>query len=315
MPQLPYIAVNDIRKVLGDRGIDPDLACEGLDLAAIRGPFERARWAEVCVLLERGVNLLGGDQALRIASAECDRSTTFLPQFISRITDLRIAYMIGCRWLGPLIYPVARAHDRTIAEGRYEQVVEVLPQYQDSRAFFFYLQGMLESVPTVVGSARPVVELEVAPRWGRYSIVFADVAGDEPDAHEAFDAIGQFLTLVGRLPDARINATSVEHETDVVQQVYDALGSDLQVSTPSQAWVARRLGMSERSLKRRLQERQTSFRELREAQLLERSRMLLRDGLSVESVAEVLGFSEARAFRRAYKRWTGQSPSAFRSST
>jgi AraC-like DNA-binding protein len=46
---------------------------------------------------------------------------------------------------------------------------------------------------------------------------------------------------------------------------------------------------------------------------VEIAQRLLRDqGMTVASAAEQLGFSDARAFRRAFKRWMGQVPGKMR---
>ena len=50
---------------------------------------------------------------------------------------------------------------------------------------------------------------------------------------------------------------------------------------------------------------------LRAETLLRRARTMLSNGHSVEVVAEALGFADARSFRRAFKEWTGDTPSAF----
>ena len=73
--------------------------------------------------------------------------------------------------------------------------------------------------------------------------------------------------------------------------------------------VAGALQLSVRTLRRRLREDGSSFRALCERIRVEIAQRLLRDqGMTVASAAARLGFSDARAFRRAYKRWLGQVP-------
>jgi AraC-like DNA-binding protein len=77
--------------------------------------------------------------------------------------------------------------------------------------------------------------------------------------------------------------------------------------------VARALATSERTLRRRLSDEGLTFDRLREAELERLARELLRSRAStIEEIAYLLGFSEARAFQRAFKRWTGTTPGAFR---
>lgn len=76
---------------------------------------------------------------------------------------------------------------------------------------------------------------------------------------------------------------------------------------------AKRLGLSERTLRRRLDEEGTSFRErldhVRRARALE---LLAR--ARVDEVAAQLGFVDARSFQRAFRRWTRMTPIAYQRS-
>ncbi|GAB2844255.1 AraC family transcriptional regulator [Lentzea nigeriaca] len=77
--------------------------------------------------------------------------------------------------------------------------------------------------------------------------------------------------------------------------------------------VAARLGVSAPTLRRRLAAEGTSFREVREQLLRDQAvASLVRGGESVEELALRLGFSEASAFHRAFRRWTGSSPGSYR---
>ena len=99
-------------------------------------------------------------------------------------------------------------------------------------------------------------------------------------------------------------------EDPIVERTRRLAGEALIGGEPSAVQVARRLGMSERTLRRALADERTSFREIVEAVRRERARVLLDDpGRSIAEVALSLGFSELSAFSRAYKRWTGQAPS------
>ncbi len=77
--------------------------------------------------------------------------------------------------------------------------------------------------------------------------------------------------------------------------------------------VAKQLHMSTRTLKRKLAEHDTTFSALRDDQRRQRALLLLdnRD-LSIGEVAQKLGYSELPNFTRAFKKWTGQTPVAYR---
>lgn len=78
---------------------------------------------------------------------------------------------------------------------------------------------------------------------------------------------------------------------------------------PSQADVADQLHMSERSFRRELRKEGGSFRRIRDQIALQKSQQLLRDSdLHIDEIAGMLGYSEARAFIRAFRKWTGMSP-------
>ena len=80
--------------------------------------------------------------------------------------------------------------------------------------------------------------------------------------------------------------------------------------------VARRLGMSQRSLTRHLAEEGTTFGEILE-QLRHRlaTRYLADDHMSVQQIAWLLGYSEVGAFNHAYKKWTATTPRRTRKPT
>ena len=84
---------------------------------------------------------------------------------------------------------------------------------------------------------------------------------------------------------------------------------------PEMTVVARQLGVSVRSLRRRLAEDGASYRALTQALQCERACALLRNPeLSLQAVADTLGFADLVAFHRAFKRWTGMTACEYRAS-
>lgn len=76
----------------------------------------------------------------------------------------------------------------------------------------------------------------------------------------------------------------------------------------SLAQIATALGISPRTLRRQLDEHDTTLRSLIDDTRHARADELLAAGAAVKEVAFALGFSEPSAFSRAYKRWTGKAP-------
>ncbi len=82
---------------------------------------------------------------------------------------------------------------------------------------------------------------------------------------------------------------------------------------PDAEGVARTLCISNRVLRRRLHEEETSFRALVMEVREHLARRYLSDAtLTVEEVSRLLGYAEPPAFSRAFKKWTGLSPDPFR---
>jgi AraC-like DNA-binding protein len=82
---------------------------------------------------------------------------------------------------------------------------------------------------------------------------------------------------------------------------------------PGQQEVCARLGLSPRSVQRRLAQEHTTFRDVLNATRHQLALTHLKSGQhSVSEVAFLLGFAEVSAFTRAFKRWTGASPRAWR---
>jgi AraC-like DNA-binding protein len=106
---------------------------------------------------------------------------------------------------------------------------------------------------------------------------------------------------------------SVGGEGTLRERVRRALWSELSEGVPALPRLARTLGMSDRTLQRQLREEGTTFAALLTELRREMAPPLLLDGrLAVSEVAFLLGYEDPSAFRRAFHRWFGRSPRAYR---
>ncbi len=105
----------------------------------------------------------------------------------------------------------------------------------------------------------------------------------------------------------------IPRQSDVLATTAAVTELALQEGYPRIDWVAAKLGTTSRSLQRRLSECGTSFADLVDALLSRQAKCLLREsGSSVTDIALKLGYSDPAHFTRAFRRWTGASPSAYR---
>ena len=96
---------------------------------------------------------------------------------------------------------------------------------------------------------------------------------------------------------------------DVVDQIVEKLPD----GPPNQQQIADALHVSNRTLQRKLKDEGTSFMDLLQDTRLQLARKYLRQpSRSVVETSYLLGFSEPSTFSRAFKRWTGVAPAAFR---
>ena len=101
---------------------------------------------------------------------------------------------------------------------------------------------------------------------------------------------------------------------DIVGRTKSVIFEDLPSGNVLVEDVATKLNLSVRTLRRKLKEEETSFKELLTQTRRELGERYIHDkSLSLTEIAFLLGFSDSSSFSRAYRTWTGQSPSEQRS--
>jgi AraC-like DNA-binding protein len=105
----------------------------------------------------------------------------------------------------------------------------------------------------------------------------------------------------------------LEDDSALDRQVRIQVSQSLSEGVPTLSEIARRLGMSGRTLQRRLSDHGYSYQTLvDESRRQLAKRLLQQTDFSLVEVAFMTGFSEQSAFTRAFKRWAGQTPRSFR---
>ena len=104
-------------------------------------------------------------------------------------------------------------------------------------------------------------------------------------------------------------------ETSWTHRARMAMASGLLSRQTRLEFVAKRLQISTRTLRRRLLAEGTSFQqELDIVRSEAATRLMVRSDVTVAEVAQALGFTDVSAFTRAFRRWTGETPAAWRRS-
>ena len=139
------------------------------------------------------------------------------------------------------------------------------------------------------------------------SLVFALADVDRP----SLGGDPRLLATAEKLADTAL--AEVPATDDFIGSVAAQLRTRLSHTTIDARTIARRLRLSPRTLQRRLEDAGTTFSALVDGVRRDAALEAICDhSLTLEQAAQRVGFSDAKAFGRAFKRWTGRSPGAYR---
>jgi len=312
------------------RGADATrlMALVGLDPAALADPDARLPLAREHRLWD-GAAELTGDPHFGLHAAELIRPGAFdvLDYAVRTAPDLRAALERLARY-NRLLHDSASFHLSPVTGGlRIEHRLD-LPEGSASRQVVEFTLASLVVVAAQLG-AQPVAAQAVTFRHGAPGPLedYRRVFGVTPQ----FNAPASALVLgdeVLRRPvpaaDPGLSRIVIEHAERLLQALAPQadgtaarlgllLAETLTDGPLSLGEAARRLGLSERSLQRRLEAEGTTFAALLDGVRKELALRYVADlRLALGEVAYLLGFAEPSPFHRAFRRWTGTTPAAAR---
>ncbi|MDB4976774.1 MAG: oruR2 [Myxococcaceae bacterium] len=328
------VSINVVRgfaSVLRDLSIDTErlLRDSGIDFGLFersQGPVdmnvaERLMRSAFGVTPEPGLGLYFGSKAPMQTLGMLGEVLTHSPTLRAAIGELQ-TYL-------PLVFPMSRF--RLLEEGDRAYLIYEPPFSDHSAARFSTEMSFAFAVRVgqllVPGTAPLEVRVRhSAPHYfERYGKVFGcpirfDATRSEivmPRA--ALDSPQPFVDeALWRLLKRRADELLVQERARELlhERVKQVLRHEVDLGSVNPCNIARRLGVSPRSLRRRLGDEGHSLSALadqvrRELALSE----LSNPEIPIKRIADRVGFSEVSAFHRAFKRWTGVTPARYRAQT
>ncbi len=315
-----------------NRGISAENLLQNTDLAAAQIHQQNARissWQQAYIV--ENLIRLSNDPGIAIEIGLRSNLTKagFIGYGLMSCSTLREAIELGRRFL-PIQLPFFKLEFATEGDMAVVTVKEVLPLL---RLRHFAIENFLIEVSEIF---RGLLLAHTKPDKYELLELYFDYA--EPDYFAPYKArlpklhfsqpANQFR-FPARLLDKPIHTANPAMTQLVVQQGVsemarlglledwmDRLQALLvcqQQRYPDLPALAAQLHMSERTLKRKLAERGLSFSSMLEEVMKRDAMTLLNDAsLSVQDIAMRLGYQDRANFTRAFRRWTGQTPSDYR---
>ncbi len=319
------------RTLLGlveERGLSPERLCRGLGFTYqdLRDQHVLLSYQQVRDLILRAQRLLV-EPAIGLATGARQTPVSWGVAGLAMLT---------CATFGDAIeYGLGRQGEagamvnHLVGEQGREFYLEVMPRHFDLQIEPFLVDEALSSALAVsrymtgpafkplrvdLAQPRPAHE-EVYRRFFRCPVRF-DAGGNRMtfESHWLGVRLPGHDRITCGLVQAQLNTLLVQPvgRHDLVESVANRLRFGVEAG-PRQKELASMVNVSERTLRRRLGQQETTYRTLRDSTLFERAQDLLGNSdMTVAQVAELVGYSDARAFRRAFKRWSGMLPKAYR---
>lgn len=327
-PTVGALVLRQVVRHVRERGADAaGFATEfGLTEAPLADDEARILVLQAFGLLERAAELTGDvDVGLHLAEAARFEDFGVFGYLAASGATVFDGLRAATRYL-PLLIDLERAElavDGETAEVRLHKRAEfpaTLPTSEYVMGTFHVFCSMLATTPWQLREVRfrhprpkrieaherffaaPVI-FEADRDCLRFSRSMLDVASRHADA-----GLAKLLRIVAEQQLGRIAGAP-----RVVDQVRWQVWNDLLVGRFSVAPVATKLGVSTRSLQRSLSDAGSSHGEILTGIRAELAKWLLRQtDMGLVEVSSLLGFADQSAFQKAFRRWTGTTPAAFR---
>ena len=321
-------SARSILRIAEERGHDPRRLCRGLGFRYqdLISKDLLLSYKQVRTLILRALRQLG-DPAVGIAAGACQSPVSWGLAGLAMLTfrTLGEAVQFGLQYqveAGALV-------EHAMLERGHAMLIDVAHKNFDSAIEPYLIE---ESLAGALAVGRYLVGEEFRPL--RVEFAFGS-KGHEESSRRFFGCPVQFssgqnrMTVESRWLDAPLRGydpvTCEALRSRIIPLLQKPEGYDELIESLSnrirfgmderklQTDLARTVNMSDRTLRRKMKARDTSYLALRESLRFERAKDLLQhSNLTITRISETIGYANVRAFRRAFRRWTGCLPTAYR---
>ena len=221
--------------------------------------------------------------------------------------------------IGPLRMHIQTQQDEVSLTLQWPPTLEPTPVLGLVELFFWLALARLGTRAHVVPTRVTVpCEVDNPQAYETYLGVELTRSGAWSIHFKADDATRPFLTRQDAMwsvfePELKARLTQLEHDATLSQKVRAVLLELLPAGEPGVEAVGRRLGLSRRTIQRRLKQESTTFRDILNATREALARhYLTRSELSSPEISFLLGYDDPNSFYRAFNTWTGHTPEHLR---
>jgi AraC-like DNA-binding protein len=216
---------------------------------------------------------------------------------------------------------VERQRGRVVVTFRLSDGRRMLPEAAD-----YLVAGIFQCVRQLSNDQGRPIEVHIPRRRPRRLAAYRRFFGcpivfDTEGGSLAYDARSLTVPFAGG--DPRLVAilevmagevlSTLPRRGTVIERVRAHIGRHMENGGCNLDAVAAEFRMSERTLRRRLQQAGGSYRAVLDQVRRERAVALVEQGEeTLAAIAQRVGFEDTKAFARAFRRWTGVAPSAYR---